>query len=150
MGPTHNDRQTNPPASSQPGLFDDVETNGRPNEVKNRVSAEPNASLGEPLNGLYGQRVGAVPGPVLVAPPPSEPIWLKRIKLVIFVLFCIELGMLLTVLPWTKVWTENGILLSYPALREVLRYDFVRGAISGLGLIDIWLGIREAVNYREK
>jgi hypothetical protein len=26
---------------------------------------------------------------------------------------------------------------------------FVRGAISGLGLVNIWMGIAEAIRYRE-
>jgi hypothetical protein len=149
MGPTHNDRQPNPAASSQPGLFD--ETSG-PNEVKPGLSAEPNVPLRDPVNNLYARQHEDGPGPVLVATPVAagEPIWVKRLKLVLFVLFCIELGMLLTVLPWTKVWNENSVLVSYPNLRAFFRLDFVRGTITGLGLIDIWLGIREAVNYKEK
>jgi hypothetical protein len=147
MGPTHNDRQPNPPL--QPGLFED--THG-PHEVKPGLSAEPNVSLRNPGNNPNGRHDEDGPWPVLVAAPvaPAEPVWVKRIKLVLFVLFCIELGMLLTVLPWTKVWNENSVLLSYPTLRAIMRHDFVRGAITGLGLVDIWLGIREAVNYREK
>lgn len=147
MGPTQNDRQPNP-APSQPGLFDEQ---SRPNEVQPGLSAEPNVPLRDPINDVYARHEDGS-GPVLVAPSAfaSEPIWIKRLKLVLFVLFCIELGMLLTVLPWTKVWNENSVLLGYPNLRAFLRHDFVRGAITGLGLIDIWLGIREAVNYREK
>lgn len=79
----------------------------------------------------------------------SAPLWMRRLSLVIFVAFCIELGMVLVVLPWTRIWTENRFLLTYPTLRNALQYNFVRGAISGLGLVDIGLGIWEAVRYRE-
>lgn len=149
MGPTHNDRQPIPAAPSQPGLFDEE---NRPNEVKSGLSAEPNVPLRDPLNNLCARQQDDAPGPVLVAPPVAnrESVWGKRLKLIVFVLFCIELGMLLTVLPWTRVWGENSLLVSYPILRAFLRHDFVRGAITGLGLIDVWLGIREAVNYKEK
>lgn len=92
-------------------------------------------------------------GPVLVMPPAQTPRrphrWLHRVWLVVFVLFCLEVGIILTVLPWTKLWTENSLLLSFPAAKEFLNYNFVRGLVSGLGLVDIWMGVAEAVTYRE-
>jgi len=78
-----------------------------------------------------------------------KPLWLRRVKLVIAVAFCIELGLILVVLPWTRLWTENSLLLSFPTLRSMLHQNFVRGLISGVGLIDVWLGVWEAVRYRE-
>jgi hypothetical protein len=93
------------------------------------------------------------PGPVLVMPPVKRPkrphLWLQRLWLVVFVLFCLEVGIVLTVLPWTKLWTENSLLLSYPAIHDFLMHNFVRGLVSGLGLVDIWMGVAEAVTYRE-
>ena len=93
------------------------------------------------------------PGPVLVMPPAKQPkrphVWLQRVWLVVFVLFCLEVGIILTVLPWTRLWTENSLLLSYPWIHEFLMYGFVRGIVSGLGLVDIWMGVAEAVTYRE-
>jgi len=92
-------------------------------------------------------------GPLLVMPPAKKPNrphrWLQRLWLVVFVLFCLEVGIILTVLPWTKLWTDNSLLLSYPAAREFLMLGFVRGVVSGLGLVDIWMGVAEAVTYRE-
>lgn len=86
-------------------------------------------------------------------PPPQKPpkwlLWKNRIFLVIFVLFCLEIGIILTVLPWTRIWTENSLLVGFPQMRDVLTYGFVRGLISGLGLVDIWMGVAEAVRYRE-
>ncbi|MFB3917076.1 MAG: hypothetical protein ACE14M_10125 [Terriglobales bacterium] len=78
-----------------------------------------------------------------------SPVWVQRLSLIIFVMFCIELGMLLAVLPWTRVWMDNSILASHPTLRAVFHAYFVRGAVTGLGLVDIWLGIWEAAHYRE-
>ena len=92
-------------------------------------------------------------GPVLVMPPVQEPKrphrWLQRLWLVVFVLFCLEVGIILTVLPWTRLWTDNSLLIGFPALKEFLNYNFVRGLVSGLGLVDIWMGVVEAVTYRE-
>jgi hypothetical protein len=92
-------------------------------------------------------------GPVLVMPPAEEPKhphrWLQRLWLVVFVLFCLEVGIILTVLPWTRLWTDNSLLLGFPAMKEFVNYGFVRGLVSGLGLIDIWMGVVEAVTYRE-
>jgi len=100
-----------------------------------------------------GSVMPAHDGPVLVMPPPQKPkrprLWVKRLWLVVFVLFCLEVGIILTVLPWTRVWTENSLLLGHPQLREFLMQNFVRGLVSGLGLVDIWMGIAEAVRYRE-
>jgi len=67
----------------------------------------------------------------------------------VFVLFCLEIGIILTVAPWTQFWTTNSLLLGYPRVREFFAYPFVRGLISGVGVTDIWLAIAEAIQYRE-
>ena len=69
--------------------------------------------------------------------------------LVVRVIFLIEVGMVLTVSPWTPVWSQNSLLTAHPALRDFLAQGFVRGAFTGLGLVNIWMGIWEAVQYRE-
>jgi len=85
------------------------------------------------------------------APPPvaSTGLWLMRTWVVIRVAFFIELGMVLVVLPWTRGWTENHLLLAYPQVRFLLQNNFVRGLISGLGFLDMGFGISEAVRYKE-
>ena len=80
----------------------------------------------------------------------AAPIWLQRVSLFVLVLFCVYLGGLVTVLPWwAKVWDRNLFIQSHPALAAVLRKGAVRGLISGLGLLDIWIGVSEAIHYRE-
>jgi len=86
------------------------------------------------------------------ANPPSDlaPIWLQRLSLVILVVFCIYLGVIVTLLPWwTRVWDHNLFFAAHPRLWAVLRLGPVRGVISGLGLLDIWIGIAEATHYRD-
>jgi hypothetical protein len=77
-------------------------------------------------------------------------IWMARILLVIEVIFFVELGMVLLVIPWTLLWQQNNLTIGYPALKQFVEYPFVRGAISGLGLLNLWIGIWEAVHYREE
>lgn len=76
-------------------------------------------------------------------------LWRRRVFLIIFVLFCLEIGIILTVAPWTPFWTSNSLIAAYPKVREFLAYGFVRGVVSGLGIADIWMAVAEAVRYRE-
>ncbi|HUQ49697.1 MAG TPA: hypothetical protein VM056_03195 [Terriglobales bacterium] len=88
-----------------------------------------------------------------INPTPPKPsgldLWIQRLKLGIDVVFFIELGMILLVLPWTPFYTNSTALSSYPAVKGIIDHGFFRGAISGLGLLNIWIGISDAVTYRE-
>ena len=97
------------------------------------------------MSGAPEPREGGASAP----PPDTPPLWLRRISLVTFVMFCVWIGMLLVALPWTHVWTENSLLSGSPALRSFTQSPALRGAVSGLGFLDLWLGIWEALNYRE-
>ncbi|MFZ0311582.1 MAG: hypothetical protein WAL85_02635 [Candidatus Korobacteraceae bacterium] len=104
-----------------------------------------------------GPQNGNIPEPhaaVLVMssprPRPSRwEIWKRRIFLIVFVLFCLEIGIILTVAPWTPFWTTNSLLVALPRVREFLMNGFVRGLISGLGVCDVGLAVAEAVLYRD-
>jgi hypothetical protein len=41
-------------------------------------------------------------------------------------------------------------MVQWPAFQHLMQLGFVRGAVSGLGLLDIWLGVLEAVRYRDR
>ncbi|ABF43379.1 hypothetical protein Acid345_4379 [Candidatus Koribacter versatilis Ellin345] len=97
------------------------------------------------------------PGPVLAyvrpnvsADPDRKRVWPRRLGLIIFVVFCMEVGIMLAVLPWKQVWMSNPLVMKFPALRAFLGHFFVRGLFSGLGLVDLWIGIWEAVHYSEE
>ena len=81
---------------------------------------------------------------------PSPPVWLPRSFVVVYVLIWRVLGMAGLSLPWTSNWFETGWISRWPLAQELLQQGFVRGAISGLGLIDVWLGVMEAVNYHDR
>ena len=78
------------------------------------------------------------------------PVWLQRVFVVVYVLFCIELGLVLIVLPWTRFWFSDGWTTQWAGFQQLVQLGFVRGAVSGLGLLDIWLGVVEAVRYRDR
>ena len=82
--------------------------------------------------------------------PRPTPIWLQRLSLVVLVLFCVYLGVIVLVLPWwTRIWDHNNLFDAYPAAAALLHNGAIRGIISGHGLIDIRIGISEAVHYRD-
>jgi len=86
--------------------------------------------------------------PPLGEPPP--PVWMQRFFLVSTVIFCLWVGLVMCVLPWLPAWTENGLVNDFPSLRWFLGTGFIRGLASGLGLLDLWIGISEAVHYRDR
>ena len=79
----------------------------------------------------------------------SQPLWMRRIILVLFVMFCLQMGIMLLFLPWTPPWSNNSWLAQHWTIRSIVTNYFVRGLVSGLGLVDIFIGVWEAVNYRE-
>ena len=91
------------------------------------------------------------PEPTSPAPRPSGlQVWMHRISVFLFVLVSAVAGVLLIILPWTPEWTDNYLLLSFPALRSIVSNGFFRGLCSGLGLLDIWIGFWEALHYHEQ
>jgi len=82
-------------------------------------------------------------------PPSQGNRWTRRLFLVIEVLFFVELGVMLVVLPWTHIWTDNPLLTKSYTLHQLAQSGFVRGIVTGLGLIDLWIAMADAVNYRE-
>jgi hypothetical protein len=99
-------------------------------------SSEPPVSSTTEINGEAERR--------------SAPIWLQRLSLFVLVLFCVYLGVLVMILPWwTRIWDHNLFIQAHPPLYAILHNGAVRGVISGIGLLDIWIGISEAVHYRD-
>jgi hypothetical protein len=103
--------------------------------------------MGEPLE-AYRPPASTRLEPVTVETP-AVPIWAQRLLLVIEVVVAVWAGMLLTVLPWTPYWASNPLLYKLPFLKPLLLNNFVRGVLSGIGLIDIWIGVWDAVSYRD-
>lgn len=79
----------------------------------------------------------------------APPVWAQRVLLVVDVAVSLWAGALVLLLPWTHLWSDNPLLASWPGLQSLLDFNFVRGMISGIGLLDIWIGVSDAVHYRD-
>lgn len=55
----------------------------------------------------------------------------------------LEIGLLLVLIPWSRFWERNYFADLVPAIRFVMSNNYVRGAVSGLGLLNIWLALVE-------
>jgi len=62
---------------------------------------------------------------------------MNRILRALVVVLCFELGALLLYLPWSAFWEQNYFLSHFPSLMPVLLNPSFRGAVSGLGVLDI-------------
>lgn len=62
------------------------------------------------------------------------------IRRLVYVAFFLEVGLLLVVVPWSGLWDRNYFALTWPALRPFLSNHFVRGAITGLGVVNLVAG----------
>lgn len=51
---------------------------------------------------------------------------------------------MLIVMPWWPAfWEHNFFMLEWPSLRVLLANDFVRGAVTGLGIVNLWAGVAD-------
>jgi hypothetical protein len=72
----------------------------------------------------------------------------SKILVIAFIFFCFELGLFLIIFPWSQYW-ENNLFLSYaPLFREFVLSNYFRGAVSGLGIVDIGIGVFEAMHFK--
>ena len=78
-----------------------------------------------------------------------------KLTLVLFIMVCFEIGFLLIFLPWHRSWQDNNFLyflterLDAAWLRQLLLSGYVRGAVTGLGVINILIGIREILTFAD-
>ncbi|HXY23881.1 MAG TPA: hypothetical protein VEI73_04475 [Candidatus Acidoferrum sp.] len=72
---------------------------------------------------------------------------MNRIYRALLVVLAFEMGALLLYLPWSIYWEQNYFLSHYPSLMHIVLHPSFRGAVSGLGVLDIllavgWIGSR--------
>jgi hypothetical protein len=54
------------------------------------------------------------------------------------------IGVILVIAPWwPDVWDANVLVEAWPLLRRVVLSPFVRGAVTGLGLVNVLLAFQE-------
>jgi hypothetical protein len=55
----------------------------------------------------------------------------------------LETGLLLVLIPWSGFWERNYFVESSASLGALLTNNYTRGAISGLGLVNVWAALSE-------
>jgi len=87
-----------------------------------------------------------IPAPAPVARPEFR--WYHKISAVLFITFCLEVGIFLVVFPWTPWWDANYFSGFLPTLHQYWDNMYLRGAVSGLGVVNLYISLIEALRLR--
>jgi hypothetical protein len=68
------------------------------------------------------------------------------VKRLLLIAFFFEIGFALLVVPWSAFWDRNYFAEALPWIHPFITNNFVRGAVSGLGLVNIFTGLGEIVS----
>lgn len=90
--------------------------------------------------------------------PQRIPRWLERAEFALRKLLRMYIGLLICYLPWSRVlpilqpmarafWDENPLFLEFPNLAIYANDGMVRGLISGLGLLNIWIAFHDVIRH---
>lgn len=61
----------------------------------------------------------------------------------LLIVFYVEVGLVLAVVPWSAYWERNYFADALPMLHAIITNHFFRGAVSGLGLVNLAAAIAE-------
>lgn len=92
-----------------------------------------------------------VPGEPGGAPPPHRiPRWLVRLELFLRVMLRMYIGIAVCYAPWSHAfWDQNPVFVEFPTVAIFAANGAVRGIVSGLGLLNLWFAIQEALRHRD-
>jgi hypothetical protein len=91
------------------------------------------------------------PPPVSRHTPQRIPRWLERGELFLRVLLRMYIGLAVCYAPWSHMfWDQNPLFLRFPTLGIYAANGAVRGIISGLGLLNLWIAFHDAVRHRDR
>jgi hypothetical protein len=84
-----------------------------------------------------------------------------KLSVVFYIILCLEIGIFLTLAPWwpdgmfgIRDWGSNYFLLyaaqktGIQGLQAVVASGWVRGAVSGVGLLNLGIGFWEIFNFK--
>lgn len=63
----------------------------------------------------------------------------------LLILFFLEVGLVLTLAPWSAYWDRNYFAETMPLVHGLITNNFVRGAVTGLGLVNICAAVVDLV-----
>jgi len=90
----------------------------------------------------------AVPGEpaVVQPPPPPEYRWYHKFWAVLLITFCLDIGLFLLIFPWTDGW-DNFLGFAH-RWRQYCDTMYMRGAISGVGVVNLYISLGEVFRLR--
>lgn len=92
---------------------------------------------------------GAATSPDAALPAsPRRATWVEKLTAVLVCVFCLEVGAFLLVYPWMDAWAHNYLLQFRPNWTPFLLSQQFRGAVSGLGVLNIFIAISEVFRLR--
>ena len=81
------------------------------------------------------------------SPPSAQPTrfvkWHRRVLGFCLAIFAFELGLFLVIFPWLGNWDLSWVAVHSPGLSAFWMSHYFRGAISGLGLLNIYIAVVE-------
>jgi hypothetical protein len=80
-------------------------------------------------------------------PPPSTG-WTQKVSALLFCVFCLELGFFLLLYPWSELWSSNYFVGLSPRIYKWLVTPQARGAVSGLGILNLFIAFHEIFRLR--
>ena len=94
------------------------------------------------------------PPPLTVVPPPPPPLpqprynWFDKLSALVYILFCMTLGTVLLLFPWTEFWDHNLFSSLVPEWHNFWDNSYVRGGVSGLGVVNFYVAFLEIIRLR--
>ena len=92
----------------------------------------------------------SAPNPEPKHAPQRIPRWLERAELFLRVLLRMYIGLAVCYVPWSRsFWDQNPLFVQFPTLSMYAANGAVRGLVSGLGLLNLWIAFNEALRHRD-
>lgn len=85
-------------------------------------------------------------GPVAVPPPAYR--WHHKAVALLLAVFCMAIGIFLLIYPWTESWSRNYFSAVVPEWHAYWNNLYLRGAVSGLGVVNFYISLVEAARLR--
>ena len=84
----------------------------------------------------------------------------SRLTVIFFIVLCLLAGFVLVIFPWVSIgrvgdWGDNQLLifisqkLNFQSLQQFVASGWVRGAVTGLGVVNLIIGFWEIANFKQ-
>jgi len=84
----------------------------------------------------------------------------ERLTVIFFIVLCLLLGLNLVLLPWMSIgaigdWGDNYLLAfltektGTPVIQQAISSTWVRGAVTGLGLVNLLIAFWEITHFQQ-